>query len=661
MKKLFSLLMIVSILLGVSACATMRNTPPEFKGLRTVVEVELDAEYDPLEGITAVDTQDGNLTEMIEVQGFQEAWLKKVGIYTYKIYVEDKAGLSAEASITLKVGNPTVQLRGVQNGQSYYIGSKSFDPIRGVTAFDYTDPNNPVDLTDQITYTQDYNLERTGRYSITVSVENDKGEVASEVISLTVKTLTKDLPAELTEEPITITLWHSNGDSIDAAVKKYAAEFSKVYPNITVNVVKQGSNYNELKDLTVKAIQGGTLPNIVQGYPDHVMEYIDNRALISLTPYIDHPIHGFGDAEDEAFVDILPNYRLENSQYTADGEYYSMPFNKSTEVVIYNKQVFDELIANGVITEFPKTWQELFALAPELEKIKDKHIDRIVGVLNQSSNKLLHKTPDQIKDIKSKFVPFAYDSADNAFITLLRQWGGTYTSINAARGGVLDFNEDPATTRMLSFVYDNKDIFTIPEHWQTNYASDPFKVGQAFVTIGSTGGTRYNTPEPGTFDLGIAPMLYNEDLPEFNTAIQQGTNMSITNTGTDQQKLASWYFLEYITSKDVQLDFAMETGYQPVRNSVYSIPEYQNFFTGVDADGNALKGENLTKSLGARAAAIQKDTLFFDQAYVGSSKTRDAVAVAYERVVLSDSLDKDKVIRDAIAYAYDEARRVLGN
>ena len=39
----------------------------------------------------------------------------------------------------------------------------------------------------------------------------------------------------------------------------------------------------------------------------------------------------------------------------------------------------------------------------------------------------------------------------------------------------------------------------------------------------------------------------------------------------------------------------------------------------------------------------------------------DAVAVAFERVVLSDSLYKDKVIRDAIAYAYDEARRVLGN
>jgi ABC-type glycerol-3-phosphate transport system substrate-binding protein len=550
--------------------------------------------------------------------------------------------------------------------QTYYKGSVEGDLLDGAKAID------PEDGELEITLLGVYSFSRVGSYSVYAYAEDSSGNIITEEITLTVKELsTYTIPDELTSDPINITLWHSNGATIENALLKYAEDFKDVYPNITVTVTKNGNNYDELRDNVVNAIKGGQLPNIVQNYPDHVMEYIDNKAVISLTPYIHNPVHGYSTTvEEDSFSDILISYRRENSQFTSDGEYYSVPFNKSTEVMIYNKTMFDMLIDDGIIDEVPDTWQGLMEVAPHLYDVKDEVIDDIFALLNQSSNQAIHRTPEQIVAIKDKFVPITYDSPANAFITLTRQWGGEYTTINSAREGVILFDNDEARD-MLSYFYDNRSTnFTLPSLWGTEYASDAFKIGQAAVTFGSTGGARYNTPDTVVlegvsylpFEFGVAPMPYNADLPEERTAIQQGTNMSITKAGTDQEKLASWLFLKYLTSKEVQLDFALTTGYSPVRYSVYETNTFEQFSLGLSTTGTPLLGEDLMKSLAANAAAEQSDFLFYDQAFVNSTAARLAVEEAFERVIvgsLGESISKEDVIEGAIATAVEEAEKVL--
>ncbi len=569
---------------------------------------------------------------------------------------------STTTTTTADPGSDTVpHFVGLFPKQTYYRGSQEYDLLAGAKAVDAEDGELAISLIGGYTTT------RVGTYSVYAMAQDSDGNVITQEITLTVKDLTKyTIPETLTSDPIEIDLWHSNGATIEAALNRYADEFEALYSNITVNIIKNGNNYDELRENVVNAIRGGQIPNIVQNYPDHVMEYIDNNAVISLTPYIYHPIHGFNPSvEEESFLDILLSYRRENSQYTNDGEYYSLPFNKSTEVMIYNKTMFDLLIADGVIDEVPNTWQGLFAIADELMAVKDSVIDDITSKLNQSTTQSLHKTPEEIANIKANFVPITYDSPANAFITLTRQWGGEYTGINSARTGVILF--DNAQTRaMLSYFFDNRDTaFTLPGKWGTEYASDAFKTGQTAVTFGSTGGARYNTPDmvngEFVFDFGVAPMPYNADMPEERTAIQQGTNMSITTAGTDQQKLASWLFLQYITSKDVQLDFALDTGYSPVRSSVYDEAEYVLFRQGKDSLGNDLTGEMLMKSLAGNAAADQSAFLFYDQAFIGSSKARSEVEAAFERVILGslEGTTKQDIIDDAIAAAKANSERVL--
>ncbi len=558
---------------------------------------------------------------------------------------------------------------GLFSNQTYYRGSQEYDILDGVKAIDEEDG----DITEDINVIGSYSLTRTGSYTVYITVEDSGGNLINRQIKITVKDLNSySIPDELTTDPIEIDLWHSNGATVENALIQYALDFQDLYSNVTVNIIANGANYDELRSNVVNAIQGGQLPNIVQNYPDHVMEYIDKNAVIPMTPFIYDDIHGYNpDVVDESFLDIILSYRRENSQYTSDGEYYSVPFNKSTEVMIYNKTMMDVLIDEGIIDDIPETWQELIAISDDLRRIAiedDGVIDQIIDILNQSTSSSVHKTAEERQNIKDNFVPNTYDSPANAFITLTRQWGGQYTTINAERQGVILF-DNPQTRAAMSYFYDNRDedatpgAFTVPNRWGTEYGSDAFKTGQTAITFGSTGGARYNTPtvvnDEYSFEFGVVPMPYNANMPQNRTAIQQGTNMSITTAGTDQEKLASWLFLKFLTSKEVQLDFALETGYSPVRTSLYSDPTYVQFTNGLDAEGNPLFGEMLMKSKAAQAAALQADYLFYDQAFVGSSKAREEVESAFERIILGTDGDKQSIIDDAIAAAKSATEAVL--
>lgn len=566
---------------------------------------------------------------------------------------------TAQPITTEPTGEPYFE--GLFTEQTYYIGSQEFDLLNGAKAIDPEDGELEIELVGA------YTTARTGTYEVYAIATDSDGNSVSELIKLSVKELRDfTIPETLTTEDLVIDLWHANGATVSEALQLYASQFHQLYPNITVNIVDMGPGYDKLRTDTINAIKNGQIPNIVQNYPDHVMEYMNHEALIPLTPYIFNPIHGYStEVESESFLDILLNYRRENAQYTGDGEFYSVPFNKSTEVMIYNQTIMDVLIANGTITEVPTTWQGLFDIADELSAAAPAVIDEIAAKLNLSDNEALHKDAASIQNIKDTFVPIAYDSPDNAFITLTRQWGGNYTAIDAQRQGVILFDNDQ-TREMLGFFFDYRDdTFTVPDRWGIAYGSDAFKIGQTAITFGSTGGARYNTPaivnEEFVFEFGVAPMPYNAEMPNERTAIQQGTNMSITTAGTDQEKLASWLFLKFLTSYDVQLDFALKTGYSPVRNTVYTDPIYVGFLNGLDEEGNPLTGEMLMKSRAANAAALQSDFLFFDQAYVGSSDCREEVGTAFVRVILGslEGTTKQEIIDDAIAAAKSNAERVL--
>lgn len=639
MKRITSILIALFAVVMLTACAKQRDQAPTITGVAVDPVVQVGGEFDPLDGVKADDREDGDITDSIVVSGFEQDDLNYAGTYTITLTVKDSAGNEATATISLTVEGTTAALPPVLNGikaaQTYYIGSGAFNPIAGVTAIDPVDGN----ITTSIQVIGTLLLDTPGQYTLTVRVTNQAGVRASASIVVTVAV--SDIPFQLTTDPIEITLWHAMGEANQALLQKYADSFKEIYPNVTVVIPAGVGNYDTLKTNMINAITANAMPNLVQAYPDHVAEYLNGKAVINLNPYIESTTWGLNG--DDAIDDIIQSYLDENSQYDAAGTYYSLPFNKSTEVMIYNKTAFD---AKGLTA--PQTWQDIIAAAPQLKAYGDTIAEQKVRAANVGKTE--QELAPLIAAAKALIVPASYDSTGNAFITFTRQFEGAYTAINFStfKGEYLWVN-NANTTAAMQFLKDNKAVITLPEFWDQQYASTPFVNQQTFVTIGSSAGVRYNVPatDPTTqqplFEIGVAPVPYNALKPNAKAVIQQGTNISLMKTGTAQQQLASWLFLKHLINIENTTDWAMQTGYLPVRTSAYESPTYQNFLNNPTAN-------QLYISMSANAAYLQRNDMYYDPAFIGSSRARTQVGLALERIMLGDGN-----IAAALQEAYTEA------
>jgi len=345
---------------------------------------------------------------------------------------------------------------------------------------------------------------------------------------------------------------------------------------------------------------------------------------------------------EDAFEDIILSYRQENSQYDAAGTFYSLPFNKSTEVMIYNKTAFDALDL-----DYPETWQDVITYAPQLKAYGDAIAEAKVREANPTLTE--PQLAPLISAAKMLVVPASYDSTGNMFITFTRQFGGAYTSLNYSTfAGQYLWVGNENTIAAMTFLKDNKAIMTIPEYWGQQYASVPFVNQQTFVTIGSSAGVRYNIPatDPTTelpvFQIGVGPVPYNADMPENKAVIQQGTNVSIMKSDSAQEQLVSWLFLKWLIKTENTVDWAIKTGYLPVRTSGYLDATYQNFLNNPTAN-------QLPISMAANAAYLQSGYMFYDPAFIGSSRARQEVGIALTRIMTGDGN-----ITQALQDAYNE-------
>lgn len=679
MKKILHLFVLLALMLTVFACKTKKRVmDPELRGVVENVSIKAGDTYDPLSGVTAYDPNTKtDVTKDIKTD-FNTEWLNQEGNHEFNISITinyNNQEKTVTKKVSLVVGKKSEIVIDAPDAITYYIGSRKYDPLEEVKAYDAITKEEVA--RDKISYNKEdegstFSFEAIGNYSYEVSVTDDSGKKSSKTVKLYVKELKEQIPNELPKDKeIEITLWHANGNAIQSVLEKYAKEFtenmSKDGYKVKVNIIKNGETYDELKTNVVNAIKGSTLPNIVQNYPDHVIEYNSYNVILPITPYIYHPIYGYDpDDEKEKFTDIMDSYRKEQRSILSTGDYISLPFNKSTEVATYNKTVFD-LVLNG--SEMPKTWQGLFALSDELAKYKDQNIANIKAAYAKAGDTTY--TDEVAQTAKDKFVPFVYDSVGNAFITLTKQFGGEYTSRDQKGKGQVEFINDNTKAMLEYFGSLRGKTFTVPKYWgeKIEYSNKAPK-GSNLYSIGSTGGIEYNLPVINgykLYDVEVAAIPYDEKNPSLRTVIQQGTNMSLFNSGDANQKIVSWLFLKYLTSYDVQSDFALERGYSPIRNSVYELNEdYKEFLTYADKKiADDYSKENLTvaqyetlfkKILKAKAAKVameQRNYQFFDTPFIGSSKTREEVGNAFERVILAKSTE---TLTDVINNALDAAK-----
>ncbi len=388
------------------------------------------------------------------------------------------------------------------------------------------------------------------------------------------------------ENPVEIEFWHAMSGNTEEALKNVVEDFNNGVgkeKGITVTPIYQGS-YDDLKSKVTAAIKADTLPAIAQAYGTHISDYLQSGKVQSLDEFIFHDEVGIKD-----FDEIYEAYRNEVSQYDEKGTYYSLPFNKSTEVLFYNKDFFTEHNLS-----IPKTWDEM-------EKLSAK----IYEIINNAA--------------------LGIDSSSNYFITMVRQFGGDYTS----QDGELLFGEGDAALKTLELFKRNADAGYWRLAGEDKYISTPFVNEQIMMYIGSSNGASYVYNDNFEWDSAPIPQI-SEDT---KTVIQQGTDVAIFNgNNTPEQIYAAYEFAKYLCSHEGNLAWVTQTGYLPIRESVVESEEYQAYVT---------ESKDTTKITGPQqAAAYYYTPAFFTEDY-SASQVRTEVGVAVDNVVLGGQTSEE--------------------
>ena len=412
-------------------------------------------------------------------------------------------------------------------------------------------------------------------------------------------------------------------DPTKELVKKFEALWDG---KIKVEVVVESGGYDGVRKMTVLDLNSQIAPTMVLGYPDHFAEYYAGGWLLDLTEFIKHE-------EDFNEDDFIESYLEENRIGLGEDsdKLYGLPYNKSTELIVYNKTVFD---AMGYTV--PTTWAEVEVLSAKiLEDCKAGKLDNIVTLAEGVA-----KPSESLA--KGLFYPFSYDSTDNAFITMCRQFGGAYTERETIEQGYAIFNNAEVKEGLAYFQgLATKGYFAVAETFGTNYSSDAFKALQCILTVGSSAGISYNVPEGNLFEIGVAPIPYKDASRKY--VIQQGTNMCILGQNTNEQRSAAWQLCKFLTSTESTAEFAMSGSYLPVRKSAYLLDSYIEYLSGIDLD-------KMDSAKAARAALEYQGAgwvQFVDQPFSGSAEVRDQVGTCFVNVVVNKK-DINQAIIDTL-------------
>ena len=311
------------------------------------------------------------------------------------------------------------------------------------------------------------------------------------------------------KEPVEITFWHAMNGDLEKTLQKLTDKFMEENKNITVTLQNQ-SSYPELQQkITATTASPKDLPTLTQAYPHWMINAMQDDLLVDLKPYIENETIG-----DKNYEDILEGFRTASE---IDGKIYGMPFNKSTEVIWYNKTLFEEL---GL--KVPTTFEEFAEVAKTITEKKG-----IVGA--------------------------GFDSLNNFYTTYLKNKG-------------VDFNKDTDVTGKESVEAANYYLEGIKEGYfriagTDMYLSGPFANETLGMYVGSNAGESFVKQGVGDkFEVGVA--AYPAE-----TAMQQGTDLYVFNNASAEQKTAAFEYLKFLSATENQITWGIETGYIPATKS----------------------------------------------------------------------------------------------
>ena len=338
----------------------------------------------------------------------------------------------------------------------------------------------------------------------------------------------------LADEPLELTMFFpvNVGGAVAQLIDNMTNTFNEQNPGIKVNAVYTG-NYDD----TVTAIQTaiGT-----SGQPDLFLSLATQRFTMddtNMAMTLDDIIAN--DPEGQAFID---GFMLDS--YVEDGAIISIPFQRSTMVLFYNKDAFKEV---GLDPEQPpKNWEELVDYAQKLTN--DKRYGVAIALNSGSA--------------QWAFTGFSLQNCTNG------------VGLMSADGKEIYFNT-PENVEALQLWLDlqNKYHCMAPGIVQWTDMPTQFLAGEVAMIYHTTGNLT-NIKNNANFDFGVAFLPAGRQWG----APTGGGNFYITNGISEERQQAAWKYIKWMCSTERAAQWSIDTGYVATRESCYETPALKEYY-----------------------------------------------------------------------------------
>lgn len=364
------------------------------------------------------------------------------------------------------------------------------------------------------------------------------GVMLALVLSLTGCGAQNNAPAE-GKKPVKIVFWYSLGGKIAETTKKMVDEFNRTHPDIQVEAVYQGS-YDDAINKLKQSIQSKNTPHVMQVYDIGTRFMVDSKAVV--------PVQKWIDAEKMDMTTFEPNIM---AYYTVDNKLYSMPFNTSTPILYYNKDMFK---AAGLDPEQPpRTFEQLTDAARKLTLKDDAGKTTRPGIALAiygwffeqflATQNALYANNGNGRDGRATAV--AFDGA--AGEKTLQWWKDMVDEGIAANMGRKTADTQKAfIAGQTAMTVDSTAVLADI----MSGVNGKFAVGTAFL------------PRPAGADGGVI--------------IGGGSLWLLAGHPAEEEK-AAWEFIKFMTSPRQQAFWHINTGYFPVTKLAYDDPDLKKY------------------------------------------------------------------------------------
>lgn len=316
------------------------------------------------------------------------------------------------------------------------------------------------------------------------------------------------------------------GGPLTKVVDGMVEDFEAQNPDIDVNAIYAG-NYNDARIKALAALKSGKPAQLSVMFSIDVHELMDLDAIIPFDDVVK------GD-EERQWLDGFYPALMENGK--VDGKIWGVPFQRSTIVMYYNKDLFR---AAGLDPEQPpKTWDELVNMGKKLTKVENGQISQWGAM------------------IPSTGYPYWM------FGALSKQNGEVLMN----QAGNETFFAKPAVVEALNFWRSlGQEHKIMPQgtiEWGT--LRQNFLEQKTAIMWHSTGNLTA-VKKNAAFEFGVAMLPANKELG----SPTGGGNFYLFKQSTPQERTAALKLVKFMTSPERAANWSIATGYMGVSPAAY--------------------------------------------------------------------------------------------